>query len=198
MSLADVRDLRQLGAVLLNPPLTTGAVTMRHLQVAAEVLGCDGVRVANLFATPTRSVTQINDVGRDSAGWTEARPALARLGATSAELVAAWGVSGLHGPAFAHWQAQITWLIHQFRQDAVAGVWTLNGEPRHPSRWHQYVSDRHGRASGATFRDRLSSVLRWVELGSDGHRPGWSASGTGLLTLSVRLGGTAPCNSVGR
>jgi hypothetical protein len=43
-------------------------------------------------------------------------------------------------------------------------IWTLNGEPRHPSRWDQYVSDRHGRASGATFSERIAQVLTSVPL----------------------------------
>lgn len=133
---------------------------MRHLHVAADVLDCDGVQIANLFAIPTRSVTEINEAGRSATGWEAARPALEQALNTSAELVAGWGVSGLHGLAAAHFQAQTSWLHNWFCDGSrPPWIWTLNGEARHPSRWHQYVSDRHGRASGATFRERLASVL---------------------------------------
>lgn len=167
----DDRSRRTLGAILLNPPLTTGAATMRHLRVAAEVLGCDDVQVANLFAIPTVSVTEINEAGRNAEGWEAARVQLARVIETSAELVAGWGVSGLHGPAAAHRQGQLAWLVDQLAaRGQPLSIWTLNGEPRHPSRWHQYVSDRHGRASGPTLHDRLGSVLQQVEIS------GWATS----------------------
>lgn len=167
MDWTDDQPPRTLGAILLNPPLTTGAATMRHLRVAAEVLGCNNVQVGNLFAVPTISVTDINDVGRDVAGWESARWNLDQVVASSAELVAGWGVSGLHGRALAHRQAQVTWLIERLRALKVPGVWTLNGQARHPSRWHQYVSDRHRRAIGvSTFPQRLAAVLQRVDLNS--------------------------------
>jgi Protein of unknown function (DUF1643) len=165
MNQSDSSSPRTLGGILLNPPLTTGAATMRHLGVAAEILGCENVQVANLFAIPTISVTEINEAGRSADGWEAARGELARVVDTSAELVAGWGVSGLHGPAAAHRNDQLVWLIEQITtRGQPSGMWTLNGEARHPSRWHQYVSDRHGRASGPTFHERLTSVLRRVVL----------------------------------
>jgi hypothetical protein len=152
--------VRTLGAILLNPPLTGGSATTRHLQVAAEVLGCDGAQIANLFAIPTRSVVEINDAGRLWAGWEAARPELERVIASADELLAGWGVSGLHGEAADNLLRQVTWVGERVEQAVRRPFWMLNGEPRHPSRWHQYVSDRHGRASGDTFRQRLASVLR--------------------------------------
>lgn len=165
MAPSDRQNQRTLGAILLNPPLTSGQATMRHLQVAADVLGCGSVGIANLFAIPTRSVTAINEVGRNSMGWESARPKLEDVLATSTELVAGWGVSGLYGLAAANFRAQISWL-HAWFQDGsrLPSMWTLDGESRHPSRWHQYVSDRHGRATGATFRERLESVLRHTSI----------------------------------
>jgi hypothetical protein len=170
-----------LGAILLNPPLTTGAATMRHLRVAADILGCEDVQLANLFSIPTISVTEINDVGRNVDDWEAARPELARVAETSVQLIAGWGVSGLHGVAGSHHKDQLAWLLDRLGNlGGPSGMWTLNGEPRHPSRWHQYVSDRHGRTSGPTFHDRLASVLRRVEVS------GWAYMSTGAGSLSLR------------
>jgi hypothetical protein len=153
---------RVLGAILLNPPLTTGAATMRHLQVAAELLGCDDVRIANLFAIPTASVTEINEVGTAAKGWKAAQVDLRALLGQADHLLAGWGVSGLVGSAARHRTRQLVWLGTRAQTIGQHTIWTLNGEPRHPSRWHQYVSDRHGRATGNSLHDRLDSVLRSV------------------------------------
>lgn len=147
-----------LGAILLNPPTSSGLSTLRHLHVAAELLGCDSVVIGNLFATATDDVTAVNIVGAHAAGWTAARPSL--LAALDSDvLIIGWGVSGLHGAARRHHEAQVRWVLESAAARRHTGVWSLNGEPRHPSRWHQYVSDRHGRTSGKGFAERLGSVL---------------------------------------
>ncbi|MBK6871322.1 MAG: DUF1643 domain-containing protein [Kineosporiaceae bacterium] len=154
-----------LGAILLNPPLTAGTATVRHLRVAADLLGCAEIQVANLFAIPTKSVIEINVIGSTAAGWEAARPSLAAVLDSSTALVAGWGVSGLHGQAAAHQREQLSWIAERVAQVPVPlPVWTLNGESRHPSRWHQYVSERHGRAIGNSFQERLASVLRRNEV----------------------------------
>lgn len=178
MAQPDGRIERTLGAILLNPPLTTGAATMRHLQVAAGALGCDGVQVANLFTRPTATVAEINEVGRGTPGWEEARPAIEQVLMTSHAVVAGWGVSGLYGPAREHRRAQAAWVIQRVLSAAhLGGVWTLGGEPRHPSRWHQYVSNRHGRARGTSLDERLASVLRFVDLMPAAERLGHGGPG---------------------
>ncbi len=40
----------------------------------------------------------------------------------------------------------------------------VNGEPRHPSSWRQYVGPRHNRYAGDTFDQRLLRALRAVPL----------------------------------
>jgi hypothetical protein len=150
---------RRLGAVLLNPPTGGGRPTLRHLAVAADLLDCESVRVANLYSRATPSVTELNLDGRDWAGWQAARSDLTALVADADEVLFAWGVSGLSGVVARHRAAQTDWLLDSFHAAGRAEIWTVGGEPRHPSRWHQYVSDRHGRASGDTFSDRLRMVL---------------------------------------
>lgn len=46
----------------------------------------------------------------------------------------------------------------------ITAFWMVGGEPRHPSRWHQFVSDKHGRTTGGTFEERLVQVLVEVPL----------------------------------
>jgi len=154
----------KLGALLLNPPVVGGARTIRYLRVAADLLGCDHVEIANLFSIATRDVTAINEVGRSGDGWVAARLQLHQVIATSDHLLAGWGVGGLAGPAARHQQAQLEYVDACARDIGNDYIWTLNGEPRHPSRWHQYVSDKHGRASGASLSERIVMVLRSVPL----------------------------------
>jgi hypothetical protein len=148
----------RLCAVLASPPLTTGARTLAHLGVAAEILGCDQVRVVNLFGVATDDIPAISLVGQDAAGWMLARPSIAAAFAEADILLAAWGVGLLTGAARKHRQAQLRWLA-QVAAGADHSTALSVGQARHPSRWHQYVSDRHGRVQGDTFSDRLRQVL---------------------------------------
>lgn len=149
----------RLCAIALNPPTTSGVRTTRHLEIAANIIGCESLVIVNLFTVPTKSVLEINDIGASWDGWLAARPSLASALTTSGHLLAAWGVRGLVGIARRHQQLQVEWLM-----DAVAkshqSIWMLDGQPRHPSRWHQYVSDKHGRTFGGSFEDRLGQVLK--------------------------------------
>jgi len=151
-----------LGALLLNPPLVGGDRTIRHLQVAANLLGCDNVEIANLFANATPDVTAINEIGRSGDGWEAARLRLRQVITASDHLLAGWGISGLAGPAARHRRAQLDYVRTYAREVGKHDIWTLNGQPRHPSRWHQYVSDRHGRATGTSLSERMAMVLSSV------------------------------------
>jgi hypothetical protein len=57
----------------------------------------------------------------------------------------------------------------------------LGGEPRHPSRWHQYVSDKYGRTSGGTFEERIKQVLVAVPL---------ARAAAGLLVVRDSMAGS--------
>jgi Protein of unknown function (DUF1643) len=136
-----------------------GAQTIRHLRVVAGLLECDDLEIANLFAIPTRDVTAINRAGRASDGWEAARSRLRQVITEADHLLAGWGVSGLAGQAAVNRRAQLCYVGECARESGKDYIWTLNGEARHPSRWHQYVSDRHGRASGASLNERMAMVL---------------------------------------
>lgn len=143
----------------MNPPTTSGNATRRHIGVAAHVLACDLVTIGNLFALPTTTVLEINVVGSAGDGWQSAREGLTRALAGATHVLAAWGVGGLHGPAALNLAQQRRWLYQLLIVSGHSNVWTLGGETRHPSRWHQYVSDRHSRTPGGSLEDRIRYAL---------------------------------------
>jgi hypothetical protein len=156
---------RRLLAVLLNPPTGDGRTTIKHLAVASQILGGMEVRVANLFAVPTRNLAAIDVAGAAHDGWLAARPVLCQELEAAHEVLLGWGLGGLTGDARQQMRAQIGWLMSTIPA-SVSSIWTIDGQPRHPSRWHQYVSDRRGRVSGADFEARLAKVLQQTDSGS--------------------------------
>jgi hypothetical protein len=80
------------------------------------------------------------------------------------EVAAAWGLYGLTGTAKAHRRDHLAWLVGTAKSLGHTECWAVGGEPRHPSRWHQYVSDVHGRTTAGTFAERLHQVLVKVPL----------------------------------
>jgi hypothetical protein len=46
----------------------------------------------------------------------------------------------------------------------ISNIWMVGGEPRHPSRWHQFVSDKYSRTTGGSFEERLDQVLESVPM----------------------------------
>lgn len=110
--------------------------------------------VVNLFGVATADVPAISIVGQEAAGWVGARRSIEAAFAESDVLLADWGVDLLTGAARDHRRAQLRWLAGVAVTANHSTAITV-GEARHPSRWHQYASDCHGRVQGATFSDRL-------------------------------------------
>jgi hypothetical protein len=182
-----------LGAVLINPPTGSGTRTIRHLRVAAELLDCDSVEIANLFSVATRDVTGINEAGRSADGWSAAQPRLRQVIAESDCLIAGWGVGGLSGAAAMYQRIQLDYVRLCAREFGLDHIWTINGEPRHPSRWHQYVSDRHGRATGTCLGERIALVLTSVPFTTLCRRTSSAAeSEIALLPAPLRTSGIWP------
>ena len=150
---------RTLAALLLNPAAGTGAITTRRVQVAAGLLGCESFIVANLVDTRTRNLHELSAAARDWQPWQSAQQHLAAAIGEADDVLLAWGLGGTTGPARLHAQRQVTWVHAQIRLAGHSRAWCLDGEPRHPSRWHQYVSDRYARTAGGSFADRLKQVL---------------------------------------
>lgn len=152
--------MRTLGALLLNPPITDGRRTRANLEVAARILGCSRVEIANLFSVPTQDVTSMNPVAKDSEGWLAAHGDLSRVIASADVLLGGWGVRGLSGSAARQRRTQILFVGNQAGIYGRTHLWTVGGQPRHPSRWHQFVSDRYGRTPGGLFDERLKYALQ--------------------------------------
>ena len=149
---------RQLLAILLNPPATTsGMRSLNAVARAASALSFDRVEVANLCATPTATVVHLNALGHEA--WGSARGDLRASLVGADAVLAGWGVGGLSGDPRRWMEAQVDWLSERAQEVGIETFWTIGGEPRHPSRWHQYVSDRHARTMGGTFEERIGQVL---------------------------------------
>lgn len=147
-----------LVAVLLNPPaVSTGSRSRNAVNRTACMLGFERVVIVNLCAVPTPTVAQLNFLGR--AAWESARPELEVALAGAGAVLAGWGVAGLTGPARGLLVDQVDWVSVRAARVGINAFWMVGGERRHPSRWHQYVSDKYGRTSGGTFDDRIRQVL---------------------------------------
>lgn len=133
------------------------------------------MNIANLHAFATTSVFELNDLRR-ACGWADARGELAKAVRGADGLLAGWGVSGTTGDTRRALDEQVAWLYSEAMSAGLERAWMVGGEPRHPSRWHQYVSDKYGRTSGGTFEQRLEQVLHAVPIGmfTDAAKPGES------------------------
>jgi hypothetical protein len=148
-----------VAALLASPPTTSGARTTAKVQQAATLLGGGRLLVVNLFAFPVADLPALSVCGSGAAGWLAARPKLAAALQEADCLLAAWGLHRLHGPARLLQEQQMSWMEEEARAHGHLSAWCVGGQPRHPSRWHQYVSDRHGRTTGGSSSDRLRQVL---------------------------------------
>lgn len=148
---------RTLVALLASPPTTSGVRTRSRLAHALPLTGCSRLVIANLYAEPTRDVPALN--ATTAVGWHAARAELSASVQLADELLAGWGLLKLVGPAGALQADQVQWLLLQATSAGHDRLWAVGGQPRHPSRWHQFVSERHGRANGGEFAERLRHVL---------------------------------------
>jgi len=149
-----------LGAILLNPPNGSGDATRRHLAAATRILGHDAFEIANLFPLATLSSGEVNELGSDWQTWVPAQAALRKTVGSSDEILLAWGIGEFNGATRQNFRRQKAWLLEELRCANVERIWLVDNETRHPSRWHQFVSDRHGRTIGGTFEQRIGQVLR--------------------------------------
>ncbi|WP_368859933.1 DUF1643 domain-containing protein [Microbacterium algeriense] len=150
-------------AVLLNPPSATAGVRSRNAVArAACAIGYESVVIANLCAVPTPTVVEVSSLDRPA--WAAAQHNLGLAVDRADAILAGWGVSGLTGPARRLIDEQVEWLHARARNAGIDGFWTVGGQPRHPSRWHQYVSDKYGRTTGGTFEERIGQALTFVPL----------------------------------
>ncbi|MFV0319537.1 MAG: hypothetical protein ACK5IN_04055 [Microbacterium sp.] len=145
-------------AVLANPPLGAESRTLGRVRLAARILGFEQMRIANLFAIASASSRDIAVLGHDVHGWEIARPPLLEAIVAAEQVLIGFGTIPVTGAARRNFEEQLRWLAEVLHLQGHDMVWQV-GQARHPSRWHQYVSDRHGRTSGGSFDERLREVL---------------------------------------
>jgi hypothetical protein len=128
------------------------------LSRAAELLGSRGVTIANLVEVATSSSSALATTDIPMEEWFASRLSLSRAVNESDPLLFGWGLTTRLGRARAQAEEQIKWLVDEAYRAGHTDAWTI-GETRHPSRWHQYTADLHGRTSGGSSEARLLEVL---------------------------------------
>jgi hypothetical protein len=107
-------------------------------------------------------------------GWLMARDELSNALERATSVLGRWGIAGLTGDALRDQNQQISWLQLEAVQAGISTIWMVGGEPRHPSRWHQFISDKYSRTTGGSFAERLDQVLESVPISTlrtnGGHR----------------------------
>jgi hypothetical protein len=149
-----------LCAVLLNPSLSTqDTISHSNLGVASKTLGFEGFQIVNLVQVPSRNSKDLALVAASEDDWLKSRPEIDRALKSADEVVFAWGASRLTGEANRHKEEQITWTIQRTLNAGHSEVLLMDGSPRHPSRWRQYVGPQKKRVAGDTLEDRFRAVL---------------------------------------
>jgi Protein of unknown function (DUF1643) len=147
-----------LCAVLLSPPTTSGARTLKAVHRAASILGYSDLHVVNLLAAPASDVPDLVRFPTGDVHWEAARSAIQTGLSSAAALLFAWGLVRRMGSARHPVEHQVAWLLDQAAAFGHSHAWAV-GEVRHPSRWHQYTADKHGRTKGGDPDARLRAVL---------------------------------------
>lgn len=151
---------RTLGVILLSPPTTAGTRTIAQVAEAARLLDFDAFVVVNLFNSPTRTSTDVGRTANQAAIWKRSRRPIRKVLAGSAELLCGWGLVDHLGQARDSARTQVDWFVGAAWRAGHGHVWTVGADVRHPSRWHQYTADRHGRTTGGSRDERLKQVLQ--------------------------------------
>ncbi len=144
-------------AVLAAPPAgTSGERTRRRVQLAATLIGCQHVVIANLFDQPVRDVQELTIAGADPNSWIGARYQLGHAITMAQHVLMAWGISEPTGSAREHHRAQIDWVTESLSRTP-SNSWMLGDGPRHPSRWQRYTSRIH---PGLPFTEAVRMSLQ--------------------------------------
>jgi hypothetical protein len=120
-----------------------------------------GVEVANLFSLPVHDLESVSVNGQDRLHWLVARDRLQEVISTCEQILVGWGVSEPTGQARIHFREQRAWVIQRLIEHGHDHVWLVGDGPRHPSRWHQFVSRKNRVVVGATVNDRIATALEW-------------------------------------
>lgn len=153
----------RLLAILANPSTSPSTRTEQRVRLAASLLGYERCEVANLFQEPSVTSRDIQQLGAGAHGWLAAREAIAQALPRADGVLLAPGLLRLSGAPRLHLAEQREWLREHLIDASHHQVWQV-GDARHPSRWHQYLCDAHGRTNGGTFDERLRESLKRVDI----------------------------------
>lgn len=126
--------------VLATPPLTSGARTLRRVELATNQLGYSIARIANLVSIETQDVNELSRLEISPRSWLVSRATIEEHLASRPAVLLAYGCSLPVGPARLAYKAQLAWLAGALRAAGVDEVITVGGRPRHPSRWQRHTS----------------------------------------------------------
>lgn len=102
----------RLLVILASPPLTTsGRRTLAQVEALASLMLSDSVAVGNLCTAPAADLPGLATAGAETDPWLASRGALAAALEDCDEVVAAWGLYALTGPAKTHRSDQLAWLV---------------------------------------------------------------------------------------
>lgn len=158
---SECKDGRTLCAILLNPALRSAEVTISSRNLAAVLphLNCSRLRLANLLDVPSKDQAQLGATEVSHQAISRSRDLMSEAISYADEILFAWGSSWPSGPNRTVLREQEAWLCQHLDQLGIRRVWLVASQPRHPSRWRQYVGPEKRRVTGATFEERIASVL---------------------------------------
>jgi hypothetical protein len=152
---------RVLCAILLNPPLRPArkTITYRNVTAALSTTGCQRLSLTNLLAVPSKDLPSLNKIKISEQEIAASREALRQAIMHGDEVLVAWGMGGATGALRQLLSSQVTYVREILHERELHSVWALEGRPRHPSRWRQYLGPQKNRVHGNSFQDRLNQAL---------------------------------------
>lgn len=153
--------MTHLVAILLNPkPGDAETKSERNIATAASVLGVASHEIVNMSLVITKDSPELNERAQVEDVWIKARPVLSEALSSADLVLAAWGQQHYTGKARVTFRGQQLWILGELTQKGFEFVITLDGRPRHPSRWRMYLGPQRGLFVGGAFEDRLAIALR--------------------------------------
>lgn len=153
--------MTHLVAILLNPSLGPGRLTLNRVSLGAHLLGHDSFAVVNLFGQATHNSQGIKAHSDISHELEVQREVISSSIAGCDEVLLGYGRSAppqvlrsYYAEQIQHVQAQ----VHAKKRDAVS----VGGEPWHPSRWQRYTYRAY---PGIAFEQALG--LSFVRIAAD-------------------------------
>jgi len=147
-----------LVVILFNPPTGAGLRTLSRVNLAAEMLGYDTARIANIFPLPTASVLEVNGIGTNANVWESARKDIFLALSDASDVILAYGCQEPTGAARKHFRNQVAWL-HKELEALGPQIWSVSERPRHPSRWQRHTAQHY---PGVPFPEALGRSLQRI------------------------------------